>query len=74
MVAREPRAEYGTPPTPVCRFPSDCDLQKNLDALNADMTAVKNQMNEIRLLLVSLLAEERTRNAQPHAGPIEKAG
>lgn len=72
MVAREPRAEYGTPPTPVCRFPSDCDLQKEITSMKTEMSAMTKQMNDIRLLLVSLLADERTRAADPPAGAVDQ--
>jgi len=50
-----------------CRYPADCDLPGRLDRLEKNLA-------DINTLLVSLLAEERSRNAPAAAGPTEKAG
>jgi transcriptional regulator with XRE-family HTH domain len=64
-IVRETRAPYGTPPADICRLPETCDLPARLDAL-------EKGMDDIRTLLVSLLAEERSRHAPPDT--VSKAG
>lgn len=40
--------------------------------MKTEMSAMTKQMNDIRLLLVSLLADERTRAADPPAGAVDQ--
>jgi len=49
-----------------CRYPADCDLPARLNRLEKNLA-------DINALLVSLLAEERSRNT-PAASPDVKAG
>ena len=65
FIVRETRATYGTPAADICRLPETCDLPARLDAL-------EKGMDDIRTLLVSLLAEERSRHAPPDT--VSKAG
>lgn len=69
-VVREARSHYGSDPEPLpkaglCRYPANCDLAGKLASL-------EGQMDEIRTLLISLLAEERRRNNPPNS--TEKVG
>lgn len=52
-------------PSTLCRYPANCDLAGKLASL-------EGQMDEIRTLLISLLAEERRRNNPPNS--TEKVG
>jgi len=58
-MAREAPPEYGKPPAELCRYPADCDLKGELHTM-------REELGDIRTLLVSLLAEERSRNAVGH--------
>ena len=62
QLLREPRAEYTTAP----------DYERRIRFLEDQCAAIVPQLNEIRTILISLLAEERHRHNPPQ--PTEKVG
>jgi len=58
-----------------CKIPDGCDLPGRLEVIEKEMADQVKQLDDIRKLLLSLLAEEREKNA-PHAEKrlTEKAG
>jgi hypothetical protein len=71
VIYGRPPSPSGPPPPggpPACRIPETCDLP-------ARLATVESQLSDIKTLLVSLLAEERRRDAAAAAPlPTAKAG
>jgi len=63
-----PSATISAPPLqPACIYPTDCDLP-------GQVAEIRGELADIRKLLISLLAEERSKNAAAAVAAGKKAG